>query len=190
MDAGVKTEHATGHATVGGQPDFGIGPLIILLLVFWYMCKHSGGSCGNSCGKSCAASKCGGSNHAQHNSHSECMNGSESYPGRAIPDKQVSVVRSRYGNTPIRIGSAAGVKYIRTVDTGNKQSPREVEIPNSKTAMRRLYDDVVPRGNSVNRQEAMSQSFANMHMGKQYLQNVRSNPTSMTSSRFMVQSSQ
>ena len=39
-----------------------------------------------------------------------------------------------YGNNPIKIGSSSGLKYIRSVNG-------TLEVPNSKTSMRHLFDD-------------------------------------------------
>ncbi len=161
------------------QNDYSIGVLIVLLLAFWYMCRSSVGSCGRT-----------PSAHTHSCSCTECMNGSLTYPAPAMSDRRAVVTRANYGNTPTRIGSSAGVKYIRTVDSGNKKAPLDVEIPNSKTAMRRLFDEPQVNAGPVSRHEAMSASFADMHINKQTLQTARNNPSSMTSSRGMVHASQ
>ena len=42
---------------------------------------------------------------------------------------------SMYGNSYIKIGGDQGLRYIRTVNG-------VIEVPNSKTAMRRLFDNI------------------------------------------------
>lgn len=154
--------------------DYSIGVLIVLLLVFWHMCKHSGGACGASQLELKSAHEC-----HYHHDRSE---------GISKQPKRNAFVKFQYGNTPTRIGSATGRKYIHSTASGNKAAPTDIVIPNSKTAMRRLFDEAP--ATYTNRQEGMSQAFADMHLNKQAFQANRNTPSSITSSRGMVHASQ
>jgi len=79
--------------------NYSLGVLIVLLMVFWFLCKCIGNS-----------------------SHTERLSNTNLY----------------YGNTPVRIGSTVGVHYIA-------ERNGIVEVPNSKTAMRHLFEDDVKR---------------------------------------------
>lgn len=61
--------------------------------------------------------------------YSEYFNSNTNYK---MVDKDVGLY---YGSTPMRLGSPYGLNYIR-VNANN-----EIEIPNSKTALRRLMDE-------------------------------------------------
>lgn len=163
------------------QLEYSIGLLIVMLVVFWYMSWIAGSAC-RPVRPQCRR-KCGGVCR-------ECMEGSLRYPGVAHKDNKVIVTNAVYGNSPIRIGSPDGVKYIRLLNELDKTKPSVIEIPNSKTAMRRLFDDSETDYKSQTHDENMSQSFSDMHINKKILQNGRNKPSSHTSSRDLIQPSQ
>jgi hypothetical protein len=169
---------ATGQSS-DNQMEYSLGVLIVLLIVFWYMCKTIGGcSQKNTCGQPVHINHCA----------TESMDGDLSYLKQARSDPGVIPVKLKYGNTPLLLGSKDGYKLIRTMPSGDVSNPFNVEVPNSKTAMRRLYDDEPLQ--PTNRDEAMSSSFADMHILKQTLQTERDTPASVTNTRGMVHASQ
>jgi hypothetical protein len=91
--------------------------------------------------------------------------------------------RMYYGNTPIRITSNGGLPYIRRTGSG-------LDVPNSKTAMRALYDEQPYNCKSLERGGDLDDKQVNMHMAKQDIGNSGSNsskiPRSITDSRYLT----
>jgi hypothetical protein len=132
--------------------NYSLGVLIVLLMVFWFMCKCIGSS----------------NNQSFYSlDRREKMNnmtqGGEFY----------------YGNSPLYLGTPTGVHYI----TENYKNT--TEVPNSKTAMRHLFDEDAYKCQALDTYGDFDQEPAMMFLNKTSVSKQFENrkPKSLTSTR-------
>lgn len=129
--------------------NYSLGVLIILIMVFWFVCK--------------------------------CI-GQSNYKSYYEKEKMTNMNVDHgfyYGNTPLYLGTPTGINYIRT----NKRNV--VEVPNSMTAMRELYDEEHNRCQTLDTLAGFDQAPAKMTLQKKIVREAFKNrrPSSMTSTR-------
>jgi len=124
--------------------NYSIGVLIILLLMFWFVCN--------------------------------CSNKKQEPMRSGKPIRHPSL---NYGGNPIKIGSDRGLRYIHV----NK---KEVVVPNSKTAMRELFDDNAYKCQTLDTlndfDSRPAQIFLNKRKSEGYI--GKKTPRSLTSTRY------
>jgi hypothetical protein len=101
------------------------------------------------------------------------------YDSKETPHKETMTDNNfYYGNNPISIGSSMGVQYI-----ANKKNV--VEVPNSKTAMRHLFDDTAYKCPSLDTVDSNDQKPSTMQLAKTSSREkfVSKRPRSLTSTR-------
>lgn len=128
----------------GDELNYSLGILIILLMVFWFVCK------------------CIGNNYRP-------------YYSEPLVEKNIGLY---YGNSPIAIGGNYRLPYIRRVNG-------VIEAPNSKTAMRHLYDEHAYKCGSLERSSDIDDKQTNMHLAKQTPEPFKG-PRSKTDSRELM----
>ena len=133
----------------GGDPgelNYSLGVLIILLMMFWFVCKCIGNS------------------------------SSRSYYTEPMANK--TDANLYYGNSPFAINGNNGLQYIRT--TGGV-----INVPNSKTAMRHLYDEHAYKCGSLERSTTADDKQVKMHLDKRVDEGFRG-PRSKTDSHELM----
>jgi hypothetical protein len=127
--------------------NYSLGVLIVLLMVFWFMCK--------------------------------CIGNSGARMSEGMQDKQEPAGGFYYGNSPLYLGTPTGTRYIKI----NKKNV--VEVPNSKTAMRHLFDDEAYKCQTLDTFEDFDQAPSDIFMAKNAVRDrLKDNrPTSMTATR-------
>ena len=127
--------------------NYSLGVLIVLLMVFWFMCK--------------------------------CIGKPPGRMSEGMCDKKKSSGSFYYGNSPIYFGTPTCSRYIKI----NKKNT--VEVPNSNTAMRHLFDDDAYKCQTLDTAGDFDQAPADIFMAKNAVRDRLKDrrPTSMTATR-------
>jgi hypothetical protein len=84
-----------------------------------------------------------------------------------------------YGNSPISIGSKYGINHII-------RNNGVIEVPNSKTAMRHLYDELAYKSASLERNSDNDDKQVAMHLNKRDMKEDIKGPRSKTASHELM----
>jgi hypothetical protein len=84
-----------------------------------------------------------------------------------------------YGNSPISIGSKYGLNHII-------RNNGVIEVPNSKTALRHLYDEQSYKSGSLERNSNNDDKQVAMHLNKRDMEEDIKGPRSKTSSHELM----
>jgi hypothetical protein len=143
----MKDKNKTKKVGGNNELNYSLGVLIILLMVFWFVCKCIGND----------------------------------YKSYYVEPMAVNDVGLYYGNSPIAIGGNYGLPYIRSVNN-------VIEVPNSKTAMRNLYDEYAYKCGSLERGSNIDDKQVAIHLSKRPNHSING-PRSKTESRELTSES-
>lgn len=137
--------------------NYSIGVLVILLMMFWFVCK------------------CIGKQQNSNYRHRPIIYMRHPPIQLKQPMKDVPNIKSGgmiYGGTKIKIGNSDGSSQIKL----NKGT---VEVPNSKTAMRDLMSNDI----SLSSDSSKDTDLSTMHMQKKNKEKFKNHPHSLTNER-------